>query len=81
MSVNNKGEPIMSNAEAPSAPDILPTTALSPTSIRVANTQSLSIQSADDLVVHPVPALDGFGLFVTAILVAAAAFWIWRRQR
>ena len=70
----------MPNAES-SAPVVLTAPDLSPTSIRVANTQSLSIQSAGDLVVHPVPALDGFGLFVTAILVAAAAFWIWRRQR
>jgi len=73
----------MQNAEAPSEPvvDPLTTPALSPTSIRVANSQSLSIQPSGDFVVHPVPALDGFGLFVTVIVLAVAALWIWRRQQ
>ena len=71
----------MPNAEPPSAPVVLTTPAPSPTSIHVANSQSLSIQASGDLVVHPVPALDGFGLLVTAILIAVAAFWIWRRQQ
>jgi hypothetical protein len=38
----------------------------------------MAVQSAPN--VHPVPALDGFGLLITAIVMGAAAFWVWRRQ-
>ena len=52
------------------------------TSIQVANsTASMSVQSADGVVVHPIPALDGFGLLVMAALLGVAALWIWRRQQ
>jgi hypothetical protein len=49
-----------------------------PTRLDVSNSQSVAIQSPSN--VHPVPALDGFGLVVIAIVMGAAALWAWRRQ-
>ena len=47
---------------------------------QITNTQSMSIALSDQGQVHAIPTLDGFGLFVTAIVLGAAALWIWRRQ-
>jgi exosortase sorting signal-containing protein len=71
------------NAEGPTEPIVEPLmmpASSSSTSILVANSQSMSVQASGEQVVHPVPTLDGFGLIVTAILLAVAALWIWRRQ-
>jgi hypothetical protein len=70
-------EPVAQPREAPLA---TPETPPVSTSILVVNSRASTTQSIGDSVVHPIPTLDGFGLFVTAIIMAAAAFWIWRRQ-
>jgi hypothetical protein len=72
----------MENAEALAEPvvELMTTAVPSTTSISVANSQSLSIQETADVIAYPIPVLDGFGLLVTAIALAAAALWIWRRQ-
>jgi hypothetical protein len=49
--------------------------------IAVANSQSMVVQQVDGVTVHPIPALDGFGLLIVSLLLGAAAFWIWRRQQ
>ena len=53
------------------------------TSIVVTN--SLSVQprpvAANDSIVHAIPTLDGFGLFILAALLGVAAFWMWRRRQ
>ena len=59
-----------------------PMTNLTPaTAIAVENSGSSTAQVIDGVVVHPIPTLDGFGLLVVALLLGAAALWIWRRQQ
>ena len=73
ISANSAGDSFVVVAAQPSA---------QLTSIGVANSQSAAPYTAtiEGAVVHAIPTLDGFGLFVLAALLGLAVLWLWRRR-
>lgn len=74
----------MQNATVKSVPVLASTQKSGPasaTAIAVSNSQSSTAQVIDGVTVHAIPTLDGFGLLIVALLLGAAALWIWRRQQ
>ena len=53
-----------------------------PTTVAVTNSQTRATRetTAGDIV-HAIPTLDGFGLFLLAALLGLAALWVWRRRQ
>jgi hypothetical protein len=53
------------------------------TTLSVANSQAKAASAVgkDGAVVHAIPTLDGFGLFIVAALLGVAALWLWRRRQ
>jgi hypothetical protein len=53
------------------------------TTLSVANSQAniVSAVGKDGAIVHAIPTLDGFGLFIVAGLLGVAALWLWRRRQ
>lgn len=50
------------------------------TTLSVANSH-VSALGKDGALVHAIPTLDGFGLFIVAALLGVAALWLWRRRQ
>jgi hypothetical protein len=52
------------------------------TTIAVTNSPDNSMRAVttNGAIVHPIPTLDGFGLFILAGLLGVAALWLWRRR-
>jgi hypothetical protein len=74
---NFAGTPAADSVAALAAPPNIVTT-----TIAVANSQTNATQvvAANGVVAHAIPTLDGFGLFVLAVLLGLAVLWFRHRR-